>query len=98
VPVEEMREELRAIVADTDLWDGRIGVLQVTDALGGLVRLRALVSAVDAGTLWDLRCLVREQLVLWVRDRHPEVRPRALLDLDKSLPLLPPGPSKIGTD
>ncbi|MEN3307267.1 MAG: hypothetical protein V7603_3469 [Micromonosporaceae bacterium] len=81
VPVEEMREEVRAILADTDLWDGRIGVLQVTDALGGLVRLRALVSAVDAGTLWDLRCQVRERLIAWVRHHHPESLPRQRLEV-----------------
>lgn len=43
-------------------------ILQVTDATGGLVRLRALVSAADAPRLWDLRCGAREHLVTWVRD------------------------------
>ena len=32
----------------TALWDGRTQALQVTDATGGLVRVRVLVSAVDA--------------------------------------------------
>jgi small-conductance mechanosensitive channel len=76
VPVEAMREKLRAVLDGTDLWDGREGVLQVTDAVGGGVTVRVLVSAVDAGTLWDLRCHVREQLVAWVRDREPAALPR----------------------
>nr|MDT0656558.1 mechanosensitive ion channel [Micromonospora sp. DSM 115978] len=76
VPVPAMREELRRLVAGTQLWDGRVCVLQVTDATGGLVRLRALVSAADAGSLWDLRCLVREHLVGWVRDQRPTALPR----------------------
>ena len=41
VPVQTMREELRRLVESTDLWDGRVCVLQVTDAIGGMVRLRA---------------------------------------------------------
>ncbi len=76
VPTDRMRDELRAIVTDTPMWDGRVSVLQVTDALRGLVRVRALVSAGDAPTLWDLRCLVRERLIVWLREHHPEALPR----------------------
>ncbi|OLF16671.1 mechanosensitive ion channel family protein [Actinophytocola xanthii] len=76
VPVEEMRGELRKILESTNLWDGRECVLQVTDATHSLVRVRALVSASDAPTLWDLRCHVRERLVGWVRDRKPDALPR----------------------
>ncbi|MEV0394833.1 mechanosensitive ion channel domain-containing protein [Polymorphospora rubra] len=76
VPVQAMREELRTVCEGTELWDGRVCVLQVTDAVGGVVKLRALVSAADAPSLWDLRCLVREQLVNWLRDRQPTALPR----------------------
>jgi hypothetical protein len=76
VPVDRMRDELRVIVTGTAMWDDRVSVLQVTDAVGGGVRLRALVSAADAPTLWDLRCLVRERLIGWLRDNHPEALPR----------------------
>lgn len=75
-PVEGMREELRAILTGTPMWDQRVSVLQVTEAVGGMVRLRALASAADAPTLWDLRCLVRERLVGWLREHHPEALPR----------------------
>jgi small-conductance mechanosensitive channel len=81
VPVEAMREELRVVLTGTDLWDKRVNVLQVIDALGGQVRLRALVSAVDAPTLWDLRCHVRERLVGWLRAEHPEALPRSRIDV-----------------
>jgi hypothetical protein len=76
MPVDRMRAELRSAVESTDLWDGRVCVLQVTDAVNTLVRVRALVSAVDAPTLFDLRCLVRERLVAWARDEHPYALPR----------------------
>ncbi|MER7417544.1 mechanosensitive ion channel domain-containing protein [Micromonospora peucetia] len=76
IPVQSMREELRRLVESTELWDGRVCVLQVTDATGGMVKVRALVSAADAGSLFDLRCLVREHLVAWIRDHRPTAMPR----------------------
>ena len=76
VPVPEMRDALRAMVEGNELWDGRVCVMQVTEATGGNVRVRALVSSADAPSLWDLRCHVREHLVAWVRDRRPIAMPR----------------------
>lgn len=76
VPVEDMRARLAEILDDEPLWDRRSSVLQVTDATGGRVRIRVLVTAKDAPTLWDLRCNVREELVEWLRDRQPEALPR----------------------
>ncbi|MDM7991474.1 mechanosensitive ion channel domain-containing protein [Arthrobacter sp. zg-Y877] len=76
VPVGELRTLLREILADTDLWDQRTSVLQVTDAVKGLVRIRILVSAVDSGTLFDLRCLIRETMVTHLQEHHPEALPR----------------------
>jgi small-conductance mechanosensitive channel len=81
VPVQLMREELRRMVEGTSLWDGRVCVLQVTEATGGMVRVRALVSAADAPSLWDLRCLVREHLVGWIRDQVPIALPRTRAEI-----------------
>jgi hypothetical protein len=76
VPVEAMRTELTRLLQDTDLWDRRVGILQVTDAVGGMVRVRALASAVDAPTLFDLRCYVREGLVGWLQREAPQSLPK----------------------
>ncbi|MHC5797917.1 mechanosensitive ion channel family protein [Lacisediminihabitans sp. FW035] len=72
----QMRERLEEILAETPLWDGRTGVLQVTDAVAGFVRIRVLVTAVDAPTLFDLRCHVREQLVQWLYETDAAALPR----------------------
>ncbi|WP_285113628.1 mechanosensitive ion channel domain-containing protein [Leifsonia sp. fls2-241-R2A-40a] len=71
-----MRAELNRILATTDLWDHRTSVLQVTDAVGGWVRVRVLVTAKDAPTLFDLRCLVRERLIDWMQRYSPASLPR----------------------
>ncbi|CAN5146413.1 hypothetical protein BH11ACT1_BH11ACT1_17710 [soil metagenome] len=80
VPIDAMRAELVRLLAVTDLWDHRVGILQVTEATGGLVRVRALASAPDAPTLFDLRCYVREGLVAWVQRTAPDALPRTRLE------------------
>ncbi|WP_246852741.1 mechanosensitive ion channel family protein [Naasia sp. SYSU D00948] len=77
----EMRDEMHRVLERTNLWDGRVAVLQVTDAVGGLVRVRILVTAVDAPTLFDLRCYLREELVGWLQERSPQSIPRNRVQL-----------------
>lgn len=76
VPLPAMRAELERLLDASPLWDRRTGVLQVTSATGAVVQARALVSAADAGTLWDLRCHVREGLVQWLQREAPYAMPR----------------------
>ncbi|TKV57375.1 mechanosensitive ion channel [Nakamurella flava] len=76
VPVDELRVHLDRTLQASQIWDGRTGVLQVTDAVGSFVRLRILVSAKDGPTVWDLRCEVREALVEFIQRNHPEALPR----------------------
>ncbi len=92
-PVEPLRAELRRVCEASELWDGRVCVLQVTDAVGGFIKLRALVSARDAGTLWDLRCLVRERLVGWVWEHRQDSLPRMRADVANV-----PGPRRVPRD
>ncbi|MGO1183065.1 MAG: mechanosensitive ion channel family protein [Micrococcaceae bacterium] len=72
VPMQPLRARLLALLESTELWDGRDASMQVTDAVGGMARIRAVVSARNSGDLWDLRCLVREDLVAFVHADHPE--------------------------
>ena len=75
VSPQRMREHLKGVLAETPLFDGRTSVLQVTDATGGSVRVRILVTAHDAPTLWDLRCYVREAMLLWIQNEMPDAAP-----------------------
>ncbi|PSL39334.1 mechanosensitive ion channel-like protein [Labedella gwakjiensis] len=81
-----MRLELDAILERSDLWDGRVKVLQVTDAVGGFVRVRVLVSARDAPTLFDLRCEVREDLVEWVHRHGADGIPKTRVVMGEDAP------------
>ena len=84
VDTHGMRAELDRILEATDLWDGRVKVLQVTDAVAGWVRVRVLVTAKDAPTLFDLRCHVREELVDWLRRHNVDGIPRQRTELVES--------------
>lgn len=76
VSLDAMRRELDGLLARTDLWDGRVGLLQVVDAVGGTVRVRLLVSAPNAPALWDLQCFVREGMVIWLQNSQGGALPR----------------------
>ncbi|WP_228373282.1 mechanosensitive ion channel family protein [Demequina silvatica] len=75
VSPQRMREHLETVLEQTPLYDGRASVLQVTEATGGYVRVRILVTAKDAPTLYDLRCFVREAMVLWIQSVMPDAAP-----------------------
>jgi small-conductance mechanosensitive channel len=81
VPVEEVRQQLHRILKGTDLWDGRVWNLQVTDAAERTIQLRALMSARDASSAWDLRCHVRERLIEFLQHQYPESLPRIRAEL-----------------
>ncbi|MFG6402054.1 MULTISPECIES: mechanosensitive ion channel family protein [unclassified Microbacterium] len=94
-----MREHLETVLAGTTLWDGRASVLQVTDAVGGFVRVRILVTAADAPTLFDLRCHVREAIVAWVQHSEPDALPvqRVMITQpDAETTVRPPMPADAG--
>ena len=47
----------------------------MTDATGGSVRVRITITAHDAPALWDLRCYVREAMLLWIQSEMPDAAP-----------------------
>lgn len=94
VPMDDLRVRLKELLASTDLWDGRDASMQVTDAIGGMVRIRAVVSARTSGDLWDLRCLVREDLVNFIRHDHPEAIHAQRLGVLEA----PPAPDTVDHD
>ena len=76
IPVEKVRQELYRIVKDSEVWDGKVWALQVTDAKERTVELRALVSAANASAAWNLRCEVREKLIRFIQENYPESLPQ----------------------
>ena len=76
VPVDALRREVGRFVESSPHWDRRSWNLQVTDADERGVQLRASVSAAESGALWDLRVGLREHVLGWLAQHHPEALPR----------------------
>ncbi|MEO9893824.1 mechanosensitive ion channel domain-containing protein [Aurantibacter sp.] len=72
VPIDVLRNELTRILKNTDLWDGEVNNIQVTDSKADYVELRALMSSKDSSTAWDLRVHVREQLLGFLQKEYPQ--------------------------
>jgi small-conductance mechanosensitive channel len=79
-PVRELRRELEQIVRGSAYWDGRVCRLHVTEAGERTLELRALVSAPDADSSWELRCEVREKLIAYLQQTHPGALPKLRTD------------------
>lgn len=85
IPIDAIREELQNILKTSQDWDGRVCVLQVTNATERTIELRALTSAADASSAWTLRCYVREKLIKFIQEKYPQSLPKTRAEL-KQLP------------
>ncbi|MCK5134738.1 MAG: mechanosensitive ion channel [Bacteroidales bacterium] len=92
VPVDRLRTELTRILENSDLWDGQTNVMQVTNATDRSVEIRALMSAANSPTAWDLRVLVREKLITFLQKNYPGSLPRTRIEMtSRPADNFPPG-------
>ncbi len=67
--VDRVRDKFAELLRADDDWDEENEpTVQVTEAGDETISVRALCSARDPSTAWDLHCRLREQLVAFVRD------------------------------
>jgi small-conductance mechanosensitive channel len=83
VPVDALREELQRIVSPSPLWDQKICGLQVTNLSERTMELRCLVGSSDSGKNFDLRCLVREKMIAFIRENYPGALPTMRFEMNK---------------
>jgi len=84
MPIEPLRAEARRLCEASKDWDGRLCLLQVTEAGEHTLELRTLVTSSDSSRSWDLRCFVREGLVAYLQREYPQHLP--LLRLKERAP------------
>ena len=80
-PVEAIRAKVVEAVRESPYWDGDVANLQVIEADRDTVQLRALMSARTSPIAWDLRCDVREKVLTWLQQAHPEALPRVRAEI-----------------
>jgi small-conductance mechanosensitive channel len=88
--VARVRTKLEELVKASPRWDGRFCNLQVTDARPEAIEVRALMTAKDASTAFDLRCEVREALLSFIRAKMPEALVRYRGEVEVRQPRLEP--------
>ncbi|MCC6918317.1 MAG: mechanosensitive ion channel [Alphaproteobacteria bacterium] len=71
-PIDEMRAKLEDICKESKLWDKRVVNLAITDITAKTMEVRCLASARNAPITFDLRCEIREKMMRWLRETHPE--------------------------
>ena len=82
VPVPALRVEFERICKSSPLWDGRVCVLHITDVNERAMQVRLLTSAQDSGTAFDLRCIIREEMIAFIAAHYPQALPRLRTALD----------------
>jgi small-conductance mechanosensitive channel len=75
IPVEELRQELHRIAEASHLWDKKVCGLQVTNLSEKTMELRCLISSRNSSENFDLRCLVREQMIAYIQQHYPNAFP-----------------------
>jgi len=88
ISFQALRDELSRLLNESELWDKKVNVLQVTDSKESTLEIRILVSAKNSPTTWDLRVFIREKMIEFIQKNYPESLPRArvMLEKEKSIP------------
>jgi small-conductance mechanosensitive channel len=100
IPIDEIRAEAQRVVHASKLWDKRVFVVQVTDFRSDSVEIRILASAATSPTLFDLRCEIREKILVFLQNRYPSAFPRVRTALSRLAPAMDfgQGEGKEGSD
>jgi small-conductance mechanosensitive channel len=75
MPIAPLRAEVERIVRSAPQWDQRFFNLQVTDATERTMQLRVLCTSASSGLSFDLRCLLREELISFMQREYPQYLP-----------------------
>jgi len=82
-PVDRLRTFMTQSLAENPHWDGQVNVLQVTNCTEKSMELRALASAKDSGTAWDLRVKLREDMIEFIRLNYPTYLPQNRIKMEE---------------
>jgi small-conductance mechanosensitive channel len=86
-PLGPLREYAHSVIKASPLWDGKDWVLQVVDTTATTMVVRILASAADASSAWDLRCDVREALIVYLQQNNPQALPvTRVISMDEPAP------------
>ncbi|WP_446743459.1 mechanosensitive ion channel family protein [Silvibacterium acidisoli] len=92
IPVQALRDHFTKILTASPLWDGRVNATQVTNLSEHTMEIRCLMSARNSSEQFDLRCIIREEMVKFIQENYPDAFPRTRFASVPSTPAGEPGP------
>jgi small-conductance mechanosensitive channel len=84
VPLDKIRAYFPEILKESSLWDGNISNVQVTDANDKTMVVRLTASSYDASKAFDLRCEIREKMIVFLQQNYPHALPRFRFEANTS--------------
>jgi small-conductance mechanosensitive channel len=75
-PVDRIRQKATELVAQSKLASGKVTSVQVTNARPDSIEVRILISADSAANASNLCAELREELIAFLQQEHPEALPR----------------------
>ncbi|SDY39809.1 Small-conductance mechanosensitive channel [Micromonospora pattaloongensis] len=74
--IDVLRAETQRLLDSSEHWDHQYWVLEMTEMTSSTVTIRIAASAPNGAKVWWLRVQLREGLVKYLRDNHPQWLPR----------------------
>lgn len=96
VPLDKLRTEFERITHGAPLWDKRVCVMHVVDTSDRAMQVRLLVSAIDSGTAFELRCQIREAMLSFIAANYPGGLPRVRAEVSSGIDRV--GADRAGID
>ncbi|TDW97620.1 mechanosensitive ion channel family protein [Dinghuibacter silviterrae] len=93
-PVDAIRREVNQILENEPRWDKRVNVVHVTDLRERVMEVRVLLSARNSGDAFELRCKVREKIIAFLQEYHPESLPVDRFSVPQTLFDTPGAPAR----
>jgi len=84
ISVDVLREELDRLLDNTELWDKKVKVIQVTDTKQNYMEIRILVSASNSPKAFDLRVYIREKMIEFIQKNYPESLPKTRINIESN--------------
>ncbi len=80
LPVDAVRTEFSRLVQHSELWDGRVSGFVVIAATEKTIELRGIASSRNSGDAFNLQCMLRENLIAFVREKYPKSLPKLRIE------------------
>ena len=84
-PVDSMRKIIPELLKGNKNWDGRVWNVQVTNISEHNKELRIMLSSSDSSKNWELKTELREKLVDFINENHPDSFAKRRVKQEKNL-------------